>query len=222
MISRSNIGRHLRHFSCAIPVYADDILLLAQSVVSLQYLVDLCSAELITLEMEINFKEIVCIRIGLRFDKVCARITVYGDRLSNWVPQCRYLGVDIVSASMFKRDLSNRKMSFYRAFNSVFGRISRYASVEVVIELVKKKCLHVLLYASEVLFLTASNFKMLDYVNNSVIRKIFNTKSNDVTSYCREVFGIDPVKDGRRASSIGLQLLIFTSLLYCNNFSHGC
>jgi hypothetical protein len=64
------------------------------------------------------------------------------------------------------------------------GRIGNYASAEVVVELglVKDKCLPVLLYASDVLFLTASNFKMLDYVINSVIRKIFNTKSNDVTN----------------------------------------
>jgi hypothetical protein len=44
-------------------------------------------------------------------------------------------------------------------------------------------------------FLLQSNCKMLGYVINSVIIKIFNTKSNDVTSYCLEAFGIDPLKD---------------------------
>ncbi len=96
---------------------------------------------------------------------------------------------------MFKCDLSNRKKCFYRAFNSVYGGIGRYASIDVVVDLVKKKCLPVLLYGSEVLFLTASNFKMLDYVINGVFRKIFNTKSNEVTSSCREAFGIKPVKE---------------------------
>jgi hypothetical protein len=82
------VGCHLRKFSCANLVYADDILLSAPSVVSLQYLVDyLCSADLTKLEVKINLKKIVCIRIGPRFDKECARITVYGDRLLNWVPQ---------------------------------------------------------------------------------------------------------------------------------------
>jgi hypothetical protein len=185
----------LRNISCAILVYADDILLLAPSVVALQHLVDLCSAELSKLGMEINFKKTVCIRIGPRFDKECATITVYGDRILNWVSQCRYLGVDILKASVFKCDLSNRKKSFYRAFNAVFGKIGRIASVEVVLELVKKKCLPVLFYGCEVLFLTASNFKTLDFVINGVFRKIFNTRSTDVTCYCRMAFGIAPAKE---------------------------
>lgn len=37
--------------------------------------------------------------------------------------------------------------------------------------------------------------KRLDYVINSVISKVFDTMSNDVTDYCREAFGVLPVKD---------------------------
>ena len=99
------------------------------------------------------------------------------------------------SASLFKCDFSDRKKSFYRSFNSIFGHIGRNASAEVIIELVKKKCLPLLLYASEVLPFNSSDFKSLDYVINCAIRKIFLTNSNDVVLYCREIFGIASARD---------------------------
>ena len=38
----------------------------------------------------------------------------------------------------------------YRAFNAVFGKVGRVASPDVVVELVKTKCLPVLCYGIEV------------------------------------------------------------------------
>ena len=74
-------------------------------------------------------------------------------------------------------------------------RIGRNASAEVIIELVKKKCLPLLLYASEVLPFNSSDFKSFDYAINCAIRKIFLTNSNEVVLYCREIFGIASARD---------------------------
>ena len=41
-------------------------------------------------------------------------------------------------------DLS--KKSFYRAFNAIYGKIGSLASVEVVVELLRAKCMPILLY----------------------------------------------------------------------------
>jgi len=39
--------------------------------------------------------------------------------------------------------------SFYRAFNAIFGKVGRIASEDVIIELLKAKCLPALYYGLE-------------------------------------------------------------------------
>ena len=53
----------------------------------------------------------------------------------------------------FKCSLDHVKRSFYRAVNGIFGRIGRTASEEVILELIKSKCLPILLYSLEALSL---------------------------------------------------------------------
>ena len=48
----------------SILLYADDILLVAPSVTALQQLLLLCEQELMWLDMSLNVKKSVCIRIG--------------------------------------------------------------------------------------------------------------------------------------------------------------
>ena len=57
-----------------------------------------------------------------------------------------YLGVHVMSDRVFTCSLDNFKGSFYRAFNSLFGKIGRIASEDVIVQLVKTKCLPVLYY----------------------------------------------------------------------------
>ena len=51
---------------------------------------------------------------------------------------------------------------FYRAANSIFGKILRIASEEVVLQLIKSKCVPVLLYGLEVCALNKSQMASLD------------------------------------------------------------
>ena len=62
---------------------------------------------------------------------------------------CAILGFSIEAASSFKCSLDNVKRSFYRSFNSIFGRVGRVASNEVIRQLLKSKCLPVLYYGME-------------------------------------------------------------------------
>ena len=62
------------------------------------------------------------------------------------------------------------------------------ASNEVIIQLLKSKCLPVLYYGMEACHLSKSQFKSLDFVINSALRKIFDTKSQDIVDACREIF----------------------------------
>jgi hypothetical protein len=110
-----------------------------------------------------------------------------------------------VSASVLRCDFGERKRSFNRSLNAVYGRIGRCASEEVACELLVKKCIPLLYFASEVLPMNNSAYKSLDYLINNVFMKIYATKSNDIVSHCRVMFGVVSAKDciaGRRQVSL--------------------
>jgi len=51
------------------------------------------------------------------------------------------------------------KKSFYRAANAVFGKIGRVVSEEVTLQLIRSKCLPVLLYGLEACPLTKTDLQ---------------------------------------------------------------
>jgi len=61
----------------------------------------------------------------------------------------RYLGIFVVKASSFICSFSHSKRSFFGAVNGVFGKLLNLASEVVILELVKSKCLPILLYGLE-------------------------------------------------------------------------
>ena len=95
--------------------------------------------------MVINFKKSSCLRIGSRHDAKCWIVSSSG-RVIPWVKETRYLGIYIVSSSVFRRPLSMAKRSFYKAANAILGKIGGKASEEVILQLVRTKCMPVLLY----------------------------------------------------------------------------
>ena len=59
-------GCYFKGICFSILMYADDIILLAQSVSALQHLLDVCESELQYLYMSINVNKSVCTRVGSR------------------------------------------------------------------------------------------------------------------------------------------------------------
>ena len=90
--------------------------------------------------MSINVKKSNCIHIGLRIDAICSSITYLSGKSLPWVNEIRYLGIYIVRSRIFKCSLDHAKRSFYRAANSIFGKVGRLASQEVVLQLLYSKC----------------------------------------------------------------------------------
>jgi len=135
---------HLR--GCAIILYADYILLISTSVCQLPKLLHICEKELSWLDMAINFKKSCCLRVGPRCDVHCVSLQSMTGSMLQWVDTVRYLGMYLVKAKYFKCSLDYAKRSFHRAANSTFGKIGRIASEESVIQLIKGKCLTILLY----------------------------------------------------------------------------
>ena len=142
LVNKANSGCRIGACCAAIFLYADDIILLAPSVSTLQTLVTICELQLIDIDMLINVKKSACIRFGLRSKNTCANVVAAG---VDWVTSTRYLGVYFESSVRFKCSFSKNKAGFYRSFNAIFGKIGRCASEEVVFALIKTKCLPVLL-----------------------------------------------------------------------------
>ena len=94
----------------------------------------------------------------------------------------------ITTGHKFCCSLKNAKKSFYRAFNSIFGKVGRIAYENVVIELLKAKCLSSVYYGLEACPINKSQIKSLDFVLNNAFRKIFLTKSYDVANECILLF----------------------------------
>ena len=87
--------------------------------------------------------------IGPRHDVTCANIVSTNDLTIRRTNEMRYLGVYIVSSRLFKCSLAYAKKSFYRGANAIFGKIGRLASEEVVLQLIKSKCIPILLHGLE-------------------------------------------------------------------------
>ena len=191
----SNVGCHIKLFCINILLYADDILLLAPSISALQQLIHVCQKELEWLDMTINVKKSVCLRIGARCKAQCNNIFTLDSCELQWANSIRYLGVHTLSAGVFTCSLDNAKRSFYRAFNSLFGKIGRVASEDVVVQLLKTKCLPVLYYCVEACPLKKSQLSAVDFAFNCTFRKIFSTRSQEVVDMCKQIFSCQTPSD---------------------------
>jgi len=76
----------------------------------------------------------------------------------------RYIGVVIIQSCLFKCSLDNAKKAFYCCANAIFGKIGRIASEEVTLEIIRCKCIPVLLYGTEARLLNKSDLSSLDFV----------------------------------------------------------
>jgi len=90
-------------------------------------------------------------RIGSRHVKMYAKITMCDGGELRWVDEIRYLGVLLPAVqNLSVPSIDKAKRTFYRAANSIFAKIGRLASEEVMVQLLKQKCLPILLYALDV------------------------------------------------------------------------
>ena len=74
-------------------------------------------------------------------DVPCASLSSFAGTVIPWVKEIRYLGVYISQSRTFKCSLSNNRSAFFRSANAIFGKIGGIASEEVILQLVKSKCI---------------------------------------------------------------------------------
>lgn len=198
-------------------------MLLTPSVEGLQRLLLVCESELNALGMTINDRKTVCLRIGPSYQVTCANLVTLSGKQLEWVREVRYLGVNIVSSCKFKCSFDSTKKSFFRCFNSVYGRIGKAASEEVILSLVKAKCIPVLAYGLDVCPLILSDIRSLDFTVTRILMKIFGTYDKDIIFHCQSYFRFPSVPDIIKRRKIAfLQKYIHLENTICKLFCEVC
>jgi len=76
-------------------------------------------------------------------------------------------------------------LQFNRSTNAIFGKVGRVASEEVTLQLVKSKCLPILLYGLvECYSLLKADLHSLDFVVIIFLMKLFRTANKDIIDEC--------------------------------------
>ena len=78
---------------------------------------------------------------------------------------------------------------FYRLANAIFGKIGRIASEDVILQLIKSKCIPSLLCGFDACALTKSELSSLDFMSTGFFMKLFKTNNIDVVKSCQLYFG---------------------------------
>ena len=83
---------------------------------------------------------------------------------------------------------------FFRAANSIFfAKVGRLASEEVIVQVLKQKCLPILLYGLEVCNLDKRSLYSLDFTVNRFFMKLLGlqTSNMEMVKCCQSLFGCE-------------------------------
>ena len=99
-LKSSNLGCYI-NFECLNSyMYADDILLLANSVTDLQLMLNLCSNIFQELDLPINVEKSHCLRIGPRCKFTCQPLILSGASVT-WSTNTKYLEMTLCNSNTF-------------------------------------------------------------------------------------------------------------------------
>jgi len=174
-------------------LYADDILLLSQSVACMQAMLDICSRQSKHLDLQFNVVKSVVMRIGNRCNSKCCDVLL-DDKKLPYVDEIKYLGIVIKKGRCFDRSFSSVKVKFFRCFNAIYSK-SSYASEDVIINLFKSYCLPLVTYACEAITPNRAEIKSLNKLISIAFYKIFHTFDNDVINAARIEFGLGDISE---------------------------
>ena len=155
-------------------MYAGDLLLLSVTLTDLQTIVDICVNEFNDIDLNINLKKSVCMRIGSGHKLSAANIRINNSDLP-WKSELRYLGVSFLSSNSLKSSLQAVRQKFFRALNGIFGKIGVHSSVSVTLSLVNSFCVPILAYGMEAFNFTRSMYGDLEAAYTAVFSKNFGS-----------------------------------------------
>ena len=193
-VMSTKVGCYKSTVCICIFLYADDIILLSPTVTGLQILVNAVEQVLAYIDMQLNVNKSICIRFGAQYDKQCANIVSISGTPLQWVSECRYLGVYFKAGRVFNCSFTHAKNSFFRSLNCILSKVFGSASEELILSLIKSKCLPYLLYGTEALSVSNRDKNSLDFTLTRSFMKIFHTVSVDIVKECQLNFNILPIR----------------------------
>ena len=153
-------------------MYADDLLLMSTSVLTLQSMLDLCHEYGARQNILFNSKKSCCMKVG---NKRSADISsmLLNHVFIQWVDNFKYLGVAFTAGNSLHVDCSYIERKFYAACNAVLVKC-KYANDIIKLHLVKSFCLPLLTYCIGALDLPQYKVRELGVCWNDCFRKIFH------------------------------------------------
>ena len=97
-----------------------------------------------------------------------------------------YLGMYFASSRSLKCTLDMARHSFYRAANTILGKVGGRTPEDVILELTRSKCLPALHYD-----LRKSDISSLDFVVNRFFVKLFQINNIEIVNHRRARFEFD-------------------------------
>ena len=111
----SDLGCNFYGLNFGAIMYADDILLLAGSIKNLQKLINLTEKCFIAINLKINIKKCIALRIGNRCKVACEDLVVMNVNIS-WKSEIKYLGITFNQAASIKINLHSNKVKIFYSF----------------------------------------------------------------------------------------------------------
>lgn len=211
VLNSSGLGCYINHISYNAIMYADDILLMSLSITDMQKMVDICLIELDRVDMNINIKKSVSLRIGKRHNVVASDILI-GNTPISWKSEIKYLGLQFFSASRIKVNIQILRQKFFGAANGIFGKIGTKASISCYTTLINAYCIPLLIYSLEAISLSKSELSSIMAAFTSGWGKIFGSYDKNIINNCLFYCGILPIE-----FKLDLKKLIFLDQLAKSN-----
>ncbi len=178
-LEKSGLGCYVGNSFAGAVAYADDVILLSASVRKLKLMLSICYDFGVSCDLSFNTDKSFCGLVGRLFGGTFPTFLMGGQgipRTENLV----YLGVTFKLGSVLNVDFSDRCRKFMASVCSVLRhKVTGYE--DVFSEILIRKCLPVLDYGLDCVFLDSSSFNVISKAWNTAFRWLFNRKKFEST-----------------------------------------
>jgi hypothetical protein len=171
MLENSGLGCHIAGLFMGAVAYADDLIVLSASVRHLQMILNMCVDFGKGCDLVFNCDKSKCGAVGKPMLLQPAQIFL-GDQLLQWVTSFVYLGIEFILGPCLKVDCRKRIQKFMATISSVL-RCKMEGYEDVFATILVKKCLPVLLYGLDCLFLDSYSVRIVTQAWNCAFRWLY-------------------------------------------------
>jgi hypothetical protein len=125
-------------------------------------MINVCCNELTLLDLKMNQNKSMLLRIWKRYSAGCSSLLANGVEIP-WTKEAKYLGIYIQSGRKFSCGFEKTKCKFYRATNSIFGKLEKLDNIPVTLNLVQSIALPSLTYGIEAINLNKTQILTLEH-----------------------------------------------------------